>query len=49
VVEQADRGTPYKMDPRDVALAMSTDYTEPIFVEKWTLPAGAYGEGCGPS
>lgn len=42
-------GTPYRMDERIVALAMSSEYNEPIIVENWTLPAGAYGEGCGPT
>lgn len=49
VIEQADRGTPYEMDLRLIALAMSTEYIEPIIVDNWTLPAGAYGEGCGPT
>lgn len=49
VEEQAERGTPYSMDPKIVALAMSTEYNEPIIMENWTLPAGAYGEGCGPT
>lgn len=47
-VEQiADRGTPYAMDDKVVALAMSNEYTEPILLKTWTLPAGAYGESCG--
>ena len=49
VEQQADKGAPYNMDPRILALAMSTEYNEPIIVENWTLPAGAYGEGCGPT
>lgn len=49
VRELVSRGKPYDMDERIVALAMSTEYNEPIFVDNWTLPAGAYGEGCGPT
>ena len=49
VEEQAACGTPYPMDPKHIALAMSTEYTEPILMENWTLPSGAYGESCGPT
>lgn len=43
------RGTPYKMDPEIVKLAMSTTFDEPIFIDNWQLPAGAFGESTGPS
>jgi 3'-phosphoadenosine 5'-phosphosulfate sulfotransferase (PAPS reductase)/FAD synthetase len=49
VVQRADAGTPYVMDPKWVAIATGTRFDEPIFVENWTLPPGAYGEGCGPT
>lgn len=49
VVEQADRGTPYQTDDFWVKVAMSKEYTLPIFVDTWVLPAGAYGESNGPS
>lgn len=29
-------------------LAVSDEYTLDIFMEQWELPAGAYGENCGP-
>lgn len=48
VAEQADRGTPYVMARELINASMSTDYKEPIFVDDWILPAGAFGEGCGP-
>ena len=32
-----------------VKLAISEEYTEPMFMDEWILPAGAFGEGCGPS
>lgn len=49
VDEQADLGTPYTCDPRHVAIAESADYREPIIMDKWELPPGAYRAGCGPT
>lgn len=49
VSDRADKGTPYEMDPRMIKIAMSIEYNEPVFIEDWQLPAGAYGESCGPS
>jgi hypothetical protein len=49
VVEQADRGTPFAFDEKWRAIAMSYDFNEPIFMNPWILPIGAYGDGCGPS
>lgn len=49
VMERVARGTPYQMKEEDVALAMSTHYDRPIITDHWTLPAGAYGESCGPT
>lgn len=49
-VEQSiAKGTPYKMDPRIVKIAMSAAYDEPIFVDNWELPLGAFGDGAGPT
>lgn len=51
VRQQADRGTPYRMDPEAVRLAMSEEYTGPIILppdQEWQLPAGAFGENDGP-
>jgi hypothetical protein len=47
-------GQPYEAttaDPDLVAVAMSREYTEPVLVPEgqWELPAGAYGDSCGPS
>jgi 3'-phosphoadenosine 5'-phosphosulfate sulfotransferase (PAPS reductase)/FAD synthetase len=47
-------GQPYEAttaDPDLVAVAMSREYTEPVLVAEgqWELPAGAYGDSCGPS
>lgn len=42
-------GTPYpQTDGGDVLEALSEEYTAPVFVDNWTLPAGAFGESCGP-
>lgn len=49
VQEKAAKGTPYKMDPKVMALAMSTEYNQPIIMDEWVLPAGAYGDSCGPT
>lgn len=49
VVEQADRGYSLSPDPFWRAVAMSTEYTVPIFMDPWVLPAGAYGDSCGPT
>lgn len=42
-------GTPYEMDPELVKLALGTDYPVDIITENWALPAGAFGESCGPT
>ena len=45
----ADQGRPYPaMTPADIAAARSTEFVEPILLEVWTLPRGAYGDSCGP-
>ena len=50
VIQLADRGTPYPetLDADLVAIALSKEYEQPIFLEEWNLPAGAYGESHGP-
>jgi len=48
----ADRGTPYAMRPEDIQAAMSETWNEPIILppdQEWKLPAGAYGDSCGPT
>lgn len=47
--ERAERGTPYEMKEEDVAAAMSFEFNEPVFIDDWTLPAGAYGDSSGPT
>lgn len=43
-------GTPYKAITQDlVKQSMRKAYTDKIFTDHWTLPAGAYGESAGPS
>jgi hypothetical protein len=52
VVERADRGTPYEMNPELMALAMSPIYDDDIVVPdgaEWEMPIGAYAECGGPT
>lgn len=42
------KGRPYPMDEATIAEAMATSWSGPVRVDEWTLPAGAYGESCGP-
>lgn len=48
VAERVGKGIPYQMDPKIVKVAMGKVYTLPVFVDNWQLPAGAFGESCGP-
>lgn len=51
LVELADKGTPFPMKADDVQAALSLTWYEPIILPKgtWTLPAGAFAGGSGPS
>lgn len=49
VDERAASGTPYKTDPKWIAIANSRTYDYLVFDDNWTLPPGAYGESCGPT
>ena len=51
IVERADQGRPYAAtaDVAAVAAARADDFTEPIILRRWTLPAGAFAAGAGPS
>jgi len=51
IPELVAEGTPYEsMTDEDAQDALSKEYKRGIIVEgEWTLPAGAYGESCGPS
>ena len=48
----ADKGTVYpNMRAEDVQAALAAEYTDPVLVspEQWEMPAGAFGESCGPT
>lgn len=48
--EVVRRGRVYPdIDPRDVRMAMSRNYTGDILINKWKLPAGAFRQSGGPS
>jgi 3'-phosphoadenosine 5'-phosphosulfate sulfotransferase (PAPS reductase)/FAD synthetase len=53
IVERADAGRPYAAtaDRELRRLALLDDFHEPIILEPgaWKLPAGAFGDGCGPT
>lgn len=52
VMERVRRGTPYEMKPADIQAALATTFDEPIILpadSEWRLPAGAFGEMCGPT
>lgn len=49
VEESIERGTPYEMDPAVLASARSKTFDEPVLVDDWQMPGGAFGESAGPS
>lgn len=49
ISDQATVGVPYKVEDQYLQLAMSDTYEGEIFTDTWTMPAGAFGENCGPS
>lgn len=50
VLEQVAKGTPYtNMNPELISIGLNTTYTDDIFTDNWTLPAGAFGESVGPT
>lgn len=51
VRQRAKRGTPYNMDPRVVAEALSEVFSAPIILDPgmWQLPSGAFAENAGPT
>lgn len=50
VVQEAAKGRPYAgMSDKDKRAALSPRFDEPVVVSDWALPAGAFGESCGPS
>lgn len=49
VRELVSKGTAYDtMKEEDIHDALSEEYLHDILMECWTLPAGAFGESCGP-
>lgn len=44
----ADKGTPYQMSGNDVRSALADTYLGTVYQSNWELPAGAFGESCGP-
>lgn len=49
VIEQADEGAPYQFEERWLKVALSREFNEPIFMDPWIMPRGAFGESCGPT
>lgn len=49
VMERAKAGAAYAMaHSRWAEVAMRKEYKEPVFLDRWECPAGAFGESCGP-
>jgi 3'-phosphoadenosine 5'-phosphosulfate sulfotransferase (PAPS reductase)/FAD synthetase len=46
--QTADDGVAFDLDPRMVEIALSSEYREPVVVDDWELPRGAFGENAGP-
>jgi 3'-phosphoadenosine 5'-phosphosulfate sulfotransferase (PAPS reductase)/FAD synthetase len=50
VPELVGRGRPYAaLTEGRAQLVRQRDYTLPVRMDPWVLPAGAFGDGCGPS
>lgn len=50
VIDLVQEGKPYaNMNILDIMQGMSTTYRENIFVNKWKLPQGAFGDSTGPT
>ena len=49
VQEQADRGTPFNVEPEVYQLAMSKDFNQEIIISGLDLPRGAFGDSAGPT
>ena len=43
----ADKGTLYEVEDGYFEIANSREYTQPIIVNNWEYPSGAFGENCG--
>lgn len=49
VGQLADAGNAYQMTESDRRAALAKEFEEPVIVENWKLPSGAFGESCGPT
>ena len=51
VIQQADKGHAYEMDVDVMRAAMNHNFNGKVVVDPahWMLPAGAFGESCGPT
>lgn len=49
IVDRADQGVPFEVDPFWVELANGHSFNRPVFMDPWVLPPGAFGHGCGPT
>ena len=49
VEEQAQMGEAYDYDEKWAEIAMSKEYKEPVNLDVWKLPPGAFGESNGPT
>lgn len=49
ITAHAAAGKAFDFDPAMAAIAMSTTYDVPIITDNWTMPAGAFRRGGGPT
>ncbi len=52
VLERAAKGTPYEAATAEaMKRCLGEEYDQPILVDpqSWVIPAGAFGESCGPT
>lgn len=49
VSRRAQKGVAYKVNPFWVGVSSQKTFDLPIIVQDWVLPAGAFGESCGPT
>jgi 3'-phosphoadenosine 5'-phosphosulfate sulfotransferase (PAPS reductase)/FAD synthetase len=49
VQQRAEAGAPYLMEPYWMEIANAQEFNRSVYMDPWDLPAGAYGESCGPT
>ncbi len=55
VLQMANQGHPFGglhgegMRAEDIRAALSTTFDEPVIIDPWILPAGCFGDACGPT